>query len=277
METETSEVAPSSPSSAYKRRILSEAEDGLVRAPTVETLGGSNEEEEEVVKVGLSSVVHLSSGEEEDEDDFVAIHDDVYNMFFLSNVCGQAFFYASYVFLLKMALYTFLALDAMKEEQPDDLQPKVLAAQFLMLPIAVAMQEDLIATYFLIANVKFSTSLIAQNPGARQWKYNVANFARGVDGLYSLLVNFIILIKATRVLPMFLNFAALQFLQTIDNLALQLAESGFLTERLETVAKNVQEARLPQKTNQYVRALDTILFLATFAMLLIAWIMVNFV
>lgn len=237
-----------------------------IKSGTVQTSGSDCEDAD----TGSEKTLSLST-----END-VPINDDVYNMFFLSNVCGQAFFYASYVFALKIVLYTFLFLDALKDDNPGKQTPKVLAAQFLMLPIAVATQEDLIATYFLIANVKFSTRLTTQNPGARKWKYNVANTLRGIDGLYSLMVNFVILIKATRVLPMFLNFAALQFLQTIDNLALQLAEDGFLTERLETVARNVKEAKLPQKTNQYARALDTILFLATFAMLLVAWLMVSF-
>jgi hypothetical protein len=210
------------------------------------------------------------------DDDYVEIHDDVYNMFFLSNIGGQAFFYAAYVFFLKLTLYTFLVIDALDEESSEITDPKVLAAQFLMLPIAVAMQEDLIATYYLIANVKFEDSLTLANPGARKWKFHAANLARGIDGVYSLLVNFVILIKATAVLPMFLNFAALQFLQTIDNLALRLAEHGYVTERLELVAHNVKTARLPQKRNKFYRALDSIFFLTTFAFLLTAWAIISF-
>jgi hypothetical protein len=40
-----------------------------------------------------------------------------------------------------------------------------------------------------------------------------------VDGQFSLFVNFVILLSATQVLSLFLNFAALQFIQTIDIIA----------------------------------------------------------
>jgi hypothetical protein len=83
-----------------------------------------------------------------------------------------------------------------------------------MLPVAVAMQEDLIATYYLLANIKYCATVRVISPDARKWKYHIANIARGVDGLYGLLVNFVVLLSADEILPMFLNFAALQFLQT---------------------------------------------------------------
>jgi hypothetical protein len=219
---------------------------------------------------------------ERDLNEYVSIHDDVYNMFFLSHCCGQAFYYAAYVFSLKIALYTFLALDVIDEGifnagVGGEVSGKVLAAQCLMLPVAVAMQEDLIATYYLLANIKYCQSVRLKNPDARKWKYNVANFARGLDGMFSLLVNFVVLLKADSILPMFLNFAALQFLQTIDNIALQLAASGFLTERLEEVALAVKDCRLPKKHNVYYKALDSVFFISTVFLLFIAWLLIIFV
>lgn len=216
-----------------------------------------------------------------DSTEYVFIHDDVYNMFFLSHSCGQAFFYAAYVFSLKIALYTFLALDVIddgiwKEDAKVAVSPKVLAAQCLMLPVAVAMQEDLIATYYLLANIKYCHTVRLKSPDARKWKYNVANIARGIDGFYSLLVNFVVLLKADSILPMFLNFAALMFLQTIDNIALQLAASGFLTERLECVALAVKDCRLPKKHNVYYKALDSVFFISTVFLLFIAWSVIYF-
>ena len=204
-----------------------------------------------------------------DDEGWTAINDDVYNMFFLSSVGGQAFYYAIYILIFKLTLYTFLAIQAVEKDYPQNIDPKLTTTQFLMLPVAVAMQEDLTATFFLVANIKFSTVLKKDNPHASKWKFNVANAARGIDGLYSLIVNFLILIKGDDIVSIFLNFAALQFLQTIDNIALKLAEDGYLTERLETVAGNVKKAKLPQKTNPVMRMLDSILFLFTLFVLVV--------
>lgn len=224
---------------------------------------------------------HPQEHQRKQADEFVEINADVYNMFFLSRVGGPAFYYAAYVFVLKMALYTFLGMDAVNAvaytvRATQDTPWTVLAAQFLMLPVAVAMQEDLISTFNLIANIKYSKSVLEGNRDATKWKFNAANLLRGIDGTYSLLVNFIILIKAKEVLNLFLNFAALQFLQVIDNVALTLAADGYLSDRLEQVARNVQEIRLPKKHSNFFRALDSVLFLSTFTAMVIAWAVVQF-
>jgi hypothetical protein len=218
-----------------------------------------------------------------DDEEFVLIQDDVYNMFFLSNTGGQAFFYCIYVLSLKLALYTFLALDAVPDLQTarlkdgsEKVESTVLAAQFLMLPVAVAMQEDLIATYYLFANIRYCPTVRLVSPDARKWKYSMANTMRGIDGMYSLFINFVVLMTADSILPLFLNFAALQFLQTIDNIALQLAASGYLSEQLEHVALTVKATKLPKKHSKFFEALDSVLFLCTFLVLLVAWIVISF-
>lgn len=151
-------------------------------------------------------------------EDLCEIPDDVYSMFFLSDYGGPAFWYGVYVTALKMALYTFLTVDAIDQPLPDDVEWKVLATQFLMLPIAVAIQEDLCSFFFTVSNVSYSNQIQSVFPGATSIKFYIANFFRGLDGFYSLLVNIVILLKANTVLGLFLNFAALQFLQTIDNM-----------------------------------------------------------
>jgi len=206
--------------------------------------------------------------------EYVSIHDDIYNLFFLCRIGGDAFWYSLYVFGLKMALYTFLAIDAFSND--DLVQPKsdkvILAAQFLMLPVAVAMQDDLIATYFLIANIKYGPCIRHDNPDAWEWKFHIATACRALDGAYSLCVNFVVLVAATNVLSLFLNFAALQFLQHIDNIALDLAADGFLTARLEYVAAKVKSAELPKRSDDnWMRMLDTVLFLCTVIILFVFW------
>ena len=205
--------------------------------------------------------------------EYVSIHDDVYNLFFLSSIGRDAFWYSVYVFGLKMALYTFLAMDAFKHADLDNkTEITVLAAQFLMLPVAVAMQDDLVATYYLIANIKYCPSIQKNNPDASEWKFNVGTACRAIDGAYSLCVNFVVLMSATDVMGLFLNFAALQFLQTIDNIALELAADGYLTSRLEDVALKVKLAELPKRSEgNWLRLLDTVLFVATVLVLVGFW------
>jgi len=225
-------------------------------------------------EAGINNLaIELANPDRIPDREYVSIHDDVYNLFFLSSIGRDAFWYSVYVFGLKMALYTFLAMDAFKHADLDNKTSiTVLAAQFLMLPVAVAMQDDLVATYYLIANIKYCPSIRKNNPDASEWKFNVGTACRAIDGAYSLCVNFVVLMSATQVMGLFLNFAALQFLQTIDNIALELAADGYLTSRLEEVALQVKLAELPKRSEgNWLRLLDTVLFVATVLILIGFW------
>lgn len=201
--------------------------------------------------------------------EYVSIHDDVYNLFLLSELYGTACFYSLYVFLLKMALYTFLALEVTTKALNTAPTSNMLIAQFLMIPVAVAMQDDLTATFYIIANIKYEDSI---HPNARLWKFFIATGCRAIDGFYSLAVNFIVLLSAGDIQSLFLNFAALQFLQTIDNIALDLAADGYLSDGLEAAAIAVQQAALPKRgSDNWLRSLDTVLFSGTVALLAGIW------
>lgn len=221
----------------------------------------------------LSQVATATTGEEEEMSD---IPDDVYSMFFLSRWFGPAFWYALYIGLLKVIFYTFLTLDALGEPIPQNVGARVIATQFLMLPIAVAIQADMTAFFYTIANVKYSSAVQKSFPHASSLKFYLSNIFRGFDGFFSLLVNIIILLKASSVLALFLNFAALQFLQTIDNIALHLCLDGYLFDRLEHIARQVTMVKLPKRNHQFINSLDTVLFVLTFIGIVLAWLSFHF-
>eukprot|EP00977_Amphora_coffeiformis_P010886 scaffold2558_cov172-Amphora_coffeaeformis.AAC.17 len=204
------------------------------------------------------------------------IPDDIYSMYFLSSYFGPGFWYALYVTALKMALYTFLMIDAIESPMPQNVDHKLLATQFLMLPVSVAIQEDLTHFFFTVANVHWSKEILEVFPDATCFKFFTASFFRGIDGFFSLLVNFVILLKADTVLTLFLNFAALQFLQTIDNIAFHLCIDGYLFETMETLANQVTEVKLPRKVHSVLNVFDSALFLLSYIGILLAWIVIQF-
>lgn len=210
----------------------------------------------------------------EPEDDH-NIANDAYNIFFFSEIGDQGFFFAMYIFFLKLLLYSLLMVDTMRnfyalEHVPAD----VRITQFFMLPVCVAMQEGLMATFFTISNVKYCPSILVVSKEATKTKYFLANLLRGIDGLYSLTVNFAVLLIADDVLPLFLHFAAFVFVQHIDNLALNMAESGYLTSRLERIAYHVKRATLPRSHDKAFSVLGSALFLSTILILYGGWMIV---
>ena len=215
-----------------------------------------------------------------EDDEMHDIVDDVYNMFFLAEVGGQAFYYALIIFALKVGLFIVIIIDLFTNRSMPDFNSVdmlVQVTQFFLLPVAVAIEEELIATFFIYSNLKWSPIILELNPCAFKWKYHLGNFFRLVDGLFFLFINTILMLQATDILSMFLNFAALMFLQQIDNIALHLARDGYLTETLEGVANDVFLMKLPRNHNRKLQMLDSLMLFSTYLVLVVLWFLVRVV
>lgn len=247
--------------------------DGFVTRQEVRKAFLSKIRGKEGAKVQLAELLGLK------DDEVAEIEDDVYNMFFLSNNCSSAFWFPLIVFLLKISLIIIVAIDLYTNQGfPDssDVSGVVKVTQFLLLPVNVSVQEELITTFFLYANLKWSERILELNPGATKAKYHFANFMRALDGMSFLFINTSLLLQATTVIGAFLNFAALGFLSQIDNVALHLARDGYLTENLEEVAKDVLLMTLPKNHNESLQVLDSILLAVVYVVCLVAWILYMF-
>mmetsp|Transcript_32762 Transcript_32762/g.68663 ORF Transcript_32762/g.68663 Transcript_32762/m.68663 type:complete len:542 (-) Transcript_32762:170-1795(-) len=215
-----------------------------------------------------------------DDDDMADVEDDVYNMFFLADFWDNSFWFAVLVFVLKLGLIIIIAVDLFDTGVfPDrgEVSREVLVTQLLLLPVNVSVQEELITTFFIYANLKWSPQILELHPGATKGKFHVANIMRFLDGFAFLFINTVLLLQASQVLSAFLNFAALQFLSSIDNVALHLARDGYLTEGLERVAGDVLLMKLPKNHNDGVQILDSLLLAVVFFAQLAAWIWFQFV
>ena len=176
--------------------------------------------EEKKEQEGVEEEVQEESVEEEaeeetNESDLFDLPNDAYAFIFLAPIGTQGFFFGFYVFALKISLFSLLAIDAfeaLKVINHDETSKIVLATQCLILPVAVAMQEDLRSTYTLLSNVKYSSLVLEFHPDATKFKYYLSTILRGMDGMYSLCINFVVLLMADTVAALFLNFAALEFL-----------------------------------------------------------------
>lgn len=173
--------------------------------------------------------------------------------------------------LLKLTLFSFLARDLYNQSggEFDEKEPLIRATQFFLLPVAIAMQEDLIHVYTRIANIRYDKTILETSPSATEFKFALSFLLRFSDGLYSLIINFVLLLITDEVLSLFLNFAALGFLQSIDDVAFHLAANGYLGDKLEDICTLVKNSSLPRRVGDaFTNALDTILFLTTYAVML---------
>lgn len=210
-----------------------------------------------------------------EDDEMAEIEDDVYSMYFLAPACSQAYWFALFIFVLKFGLIVIIAIDLYSTgyfPSPDEVPGLVKLTQFLLLPVNVAVQEELITTFFIYANLKWSKCILELHPGASKGHYHFANSMRFVDGMAFLAINTTLMIQATTVIGAFLNFAALQFLSEIDNVALTLARDGYLSESLESVAGDVLLMKLPKNHNHSMQVMDSVCVAILYVITLIVWI-----
>ena len=201
---------------------------------------------------------------------------NIYSIIFLADIHSVSFFYSLTCCFAKLSLYSFLAVELGQngffyEAGADRL---VQTAQFILLPIAVAIQEDLMESLAIIANVKY----VAPDgyPHATGFKWIMAIALRMLDGASSLAINFMLLLQADSVLSLMLNFAALQFLQSIDDMAYSMGKNGYITVKMEYLFNDgITNVTMPRKRNLCTNQLDTMGFLGTTAVLVIGWIIVK--
>lgn len=205
------------------------------------------------------------------------VGEDVYGLIFVSPLCSHAFFFASLVVVVKFSLFLFLMVDLYRQTQEGEsfFSPKdtlIRATQFLLLPIAIALQEDLIYVYTRVANIRYDPDLVHITPSATKGKFGLSFGLRLLDGLFSLTINFVLIMITDNVLGIFLNFAALHFLQGIDDIAFQMGSEGFLGDAMEDRCREVQQTTMQRRVGDaFTNALDTFLFLLTYFCMVGVW------
>lgn len=207
---------------------------------------------------------------------------DVYNMFFLSKNWSTPFFYTIYTVLTKFTMYAILLYwiympDGFREKQlaREDAPAVVHAMQLLLIPVSIGITEELMLTMDVLSEMRWAP--IPGRPHATQRRYGVVNVARLLDGLVWLIITMSLMLYAVDILEMFLNFAALQFLQSIDNIAFDMARGGYLSMEVEKVALDVTRTTLPSLRATWREYADVILLLLLLLFLVILWALVNYV
>ena len=145
--------------------------------------------------------------------------------------------------------------------------------KFFLIPVAVAKQEDLMTVYANAANKKYDGSVTKADNYATWVKWVLSNALRLIDGLLSLGVNFGVMLMTNAILGIFLNFAALHFLQFIDDVLYELAEKGFFGDTMEEATILCKSITFPRRVhlrggdnsscNNFITNLDTILLAFT--------------
>jgi len=219
--------------------------------------------------------------EEFKSSDSFAMAEDVYAFIVAAPFFSWPFLFSCYIIGTKYIVYGFLLSDAFDPGEMDGAQPKAQAVKFFLIPVAIAMQADLMKVYSTLANIRYSKEALNIAKHATKTKFMLAYVLRFIDGAMSLAANFSVMMGTNEVLNVFLNFAALHFLQDIDDVFYNLVRQGFFGDRLEHMATLCNQISWPRRVGNedcwksaLITQLDSILFGVTFVLLLSIYIFV---
>jgi len=208
---------------------------------------------------------------------------DIYSLITMCPVASFPFVFSIGVVLLKLAIYAILVLDITIDKRINNERIATVVVKFLLIPVSVAMQEDLMSAFSFFANGIYCPSMMDVSISATKSKLYFSYFMRTIDGIFSLYVNFTVVLGTPDTLGVFLNFAALQFLQSIDDVFYELIEKGFLGDPMEHWASLCAKVTIGRRHGDddkkilsfRISHLDTILTLMTMSLCFIAWVTIT--
>lgn len=223
--------------------------------------------------------------DEKKEQEVFRLPEDVFAFIIVAPYCSTAFLFACWVFILKIVIYAILitGISFAPTTVEDEEDMKTTVVKFFLIPVSLAMQEDLMESYFFFANVLYNKEMLKNSSSATSFKLYLSYIMRVIDGILSLVVNYGVMLSTHQTLSVFLNFAALGFLQSIDDIFYELVGLGFMGDAMEHMSTICKDCFLKRRHGECNRRflflrishLDTIFFFVTLFILLIWWLATN--
>lgn len=211
--------------------------------------------------------------------------ENVYALLVVAPLTTWPFFFALLVVAVKITILLILCSDVGNIQDLAESNWEVTLVKFFLIPVAIAMQEDMMDSFAFFANARYCPRCLEVSDAATKSKVYFSYFLRTCDGLLSLFVNYAVMLQTDDTLNVFLNFAALQFLYEIDDVFYVLATMGFFGDRMELftdLCTKVTMVRRMGATNYHICGtkvrvswLDTILFFVILVVCYIGYIVVT--
>lgn len=211
--------------------------------------------------------------EYKEENGRICLGENVYSLLVVAPLTSWSFLVSFLVVCLKLLILLILSSDIAYDNIEKLPGGALTFIKFFLIPVAIAMQEDLMETFNVIANGMWCETILEQSASATRPKVYFGYILRGIDGCLSLYVNYGVLlitgvITGETIISVFLNFAALQFIYAIDDIFYELMKLGFFGDQMEHMTMVCGDCSLKRRFGKddfkigkfHISSFDTILF-----------------
>eukprot|EP00984_Skeletonema_dohrnii_P011557 scaffold4626_cov110-Skeletonema_dohrnii-CCMP3373.AAC.4 len=163
-----------------------------------------------------------------------------------SHIRSRAFFLAILVFSFQITIYALLAYDIIgnpfnpnrSNPLPVNVTMPVRIAEVLAIVVAIITQDD-VRKAVNLHREGFNPNLKQAFPGASEAKWGASILLRAFEGLFGMLLTFLLIMQSSTVIDLLLNFLAIEFVSQLDDVVFVLTREGFLGRTLQKEAKKV--------------------------------------
>jgi len=257
-------------------------EPGVSKRRDCNALLGAVEQAEEDPNILLVKE-HESACEEQRPEK--ALNDDIYSLMYISKMGYGAFWFAMAAFFTQAVILCLIFYDLVNLEHNPPLLPNgkqnrfnippgteltVTCAQFFGVGLTVyfvASGGDLFKGLEFLFN-GYDYDIAREIEGATRFKWAMAGVLQVLVGIVMTIDSLLLMMQSTSVIDMCLNFAALHFVQDIDDWAFQVAANGLVSRRVQAECDRVGEvmikATLKSRTQLMRRIVMTVMLLGLY-------------
>jgi len=184
---------------------------------------------------------------------YVKLPHDVYSLLYFTVPGSLGFFFAVGTFFFQLLILTLIMIDIVDAENegnplniPAGVSTVVRISQFLAILVAVSTQDDLITSVNAMHTGYDGRIERREGTGGRYWQWVVSVSGRFLEGSLCLAVTFILIMQSSDVVGLFLDFLAVTFVSTLDDIAFALAQDGYFSKTLNKETNEVAKTRIPK-------------------------------
>jgi len=170
---------------------------------------------------------------------------DTFSFLVVAEMGSFPYMTALVIFALQLTTFVLVLLDMADNGSPGNVfgvpanvSPQLRTTQFIAVLVAVLTQGDL-RTAFSLLRDGYCPGIHEAFEHISSFKFRTSIFARAMSGSTGLVVSFVLVVTAPSVVELLLNFTAIEFVSSIDELCFFLSKQGFLGSRCKTFAMNI--------------------------------------
>jgi len=184
---------------------------------------------------------------------FIAIHSPFSSpFFFLFGFTVWVFQIMFLIYMILNKLHTNLGLNGEVDNPSSDFMANFIPANVTELVRATQITAVLCYCMFADSSLKDCAAAVEQfprfdrtKPDDRHWLVVFSCFLRFCQGFMAIFATFLLIVTTSDVIEIILNFAAVNFISTLDEVAFELAKWGKYGPALENEAKSIENRPIP--------------------------------